>query len=110
MRGIYSSAAIGALAVALIGLGGCGKAKPAKPAELEPTVTVSTVQMRPLQGGLSASGLLVSREEAGVSSELAGYRIAQVPYSTVGYRVAVARAYGAYAYYPGMRRAWIVSR
>ena len=39
-----------------------------------------------------------------------GYRIAQVPYSTVGYRVAVARAYGAYAYYPGMRRAWIVSR
>jgi len=28
----------------------------------------------------------------------------------VGYRVAVARAYGAYAYYPGMRRAWIVSR
>jgi hypothetical protein len=39
-----------------------------------------------------------------------GYRVAQVPYSTVGYRVAVARAYRAYAYYPGMRRTWIVSR
>ena len=34
--------------------------------------------MRPLAEGLTASGLLVSREEAGVASELSGYRVAQV--------------------------------
>jgi HlyD family secretion protein len=44
-------------------LGGCAKPAPAE------------VSMRPLSGGLTASGNLVSREEAGVASELAGYRI-----------------------------------
>ncbi len=34
--------------------------------------------MRPLTAGLTATGVLVSREEAGVAAELSGYRIAQV--------------------------------
>ena len=41
-------------------------------------VTVARVQLRPMAGSFSASGLLVAREEAAVSSELSGYRIADV--------------------------------
>jgi HlyD family secretion protein len=75
---------IGALAVmGLMGpaLAGCGK--PAAPTKA-PTrtdarvVRVTRVESRPLQGGLTASGLLVSREEAAVSSDLTGYRVARV--------------------------------
>jgi HlyD family secretion protein len=43
-----------------------------------PTVSVSTVQMRPVQGGLMASGVLVPREEAAVAAELSGFRVSQV--------------------------------
>jgi HlyD family secretion protein len=65
-------------ALVMGGLAGCSK-KQAKPNAQQPlTVTVGTVEMRPMAEGLTASGLLVSREESGVSSELAGYRIAQV--------------------------------
>ena len=39
---------------------------------------VVQVQAREMQGGLSASGLLVSREEAAVGADLSGYRIAKV--------------------------------
>jgi HlyD family secretion protein len=42
------------------------------------TLTVGSVAKRALSGGLSASGNLVSRQEAAVASELAGYRIADV--------------------------------
>jgi len=42
------------------------------------TVTVAQIEKRSLAEGLTASGLLVSREEAGVTSELSGYRIADV--------------------------------
>jgi HlyD family secretion protein len=41
-------------------------------------VTVARVQLRPMSGAFTASGLLVAREEAAVSSELSGYRIASV--------------------------------
>ena len=59
-------------------LAGCSKPPPAKTEAAPLTLTVAQVSMRPLSGGLSASGNLVSREEAGVASELAGYRIADV--------------------------------
>jgi HlyD family secretion protein len=61
-------------------LAGCGKPAPATGAKApQPlTVTVAPVEMRPLAEGLTASGLLVSREESGVSSELSGYRVSQV--------------------------------
>jgi HlyD family secretion protein len=56
-------------------LGGCAKPAPAKTEVAPLTLTAAEVSMRPLSGGLTASGNLVSREEAGVASELAGYRI-----------------------------------
>ncbi len=60
-------------------LAACGKpASVAKPAPTPPTVSVATVRVQPLKGGLEASGLLVSREEAAVNTELNGYRVAQV--------------------------------
>jgi len=39
---------------------------------------VARVELRPLTATLTASGLLVSREEAAVTSELSGYRVAKV--------------------------------
>ena len=56
----------------------CSKPAPAKSAEAPLTVTTAVVTARPLAGGLTASGNLMSREEAGVASELAGYRVAEV--------------------------------
>jgi HlyD family secretion protein len=41
-------------------------------------VRTAKVEMRPLTGGLAASGVLIAREEAAVGSELAGYRVARV--------------------------------
>lgn len=73
-----------ALATTLIGAGGglagCGK-KPAPVVDDRAnarSVRVGVVEMRPLAGGLSTSGVLVSREEAAVNSELSGYRVAKV--------------------------------
>lgn len=47
-------------------------------AETPRAVRTVRVEMRPLAGGLSASGVLVAREEAAVGAELPGYRIARV--------------------------------
>ncbi len=73
----------GLLALSVILMAGaslcaCSKPAPAKGSDAPLTVTTATVTTRPLAGGLTASGNLVSREEAGVASELAGYRIAEV--------------------------------
>lgn len=58
----------------------CGK--PAKAPESAQTrarsVTVVRVADRPITGALSATGQLVPREEAAVSAEVAGYRVARV--------------------------------
>ena len=43
-----------------------------------PTVTVAPVRRADLHGGLEASGVLVSREEAAVNTELNGYRVDRV--------------------------------
>jgi HlyD family secretion protein len=67
-----------ALALAAASAGACAR-KPAEAvAEQKLTVTVAPVAIRPLAAGLSANGVLVSREEAGVAAELSGYRVAQV--------------------------------
>jgi HlyD family secretion protein len=42
------------------------------------TVRVVQVASRAMEGGLSASGLLISREEAAVGADLSGYRVAKV--------------------------------
>jgi len=73
-----------ALLVAGSGLAACGGKKDAdkKPAASAAaqarTVSVGSVETRPLGGGVEASGLLVSREEAAVGSELTGYRVARL--------------------------------
>ena len=66
------------LAPMVLALSACGKPDAAKPTAAPLTVTVAEVESRPLTEGLAAQGLLVSREEAGVASELSGYRVAAV--------------------------------
>jgi HlyD family secretion protein len=65
-------------AAVALALSACSKKE--EPAAANPSLTVSVaqVQVRPVAGGLSVSGLLIPREEAAVSPELSGYRVAQV--------------------------------
>ena len=67
---------------AVVALAACQKAAPAPsaPDEGARTVRVSTVEVRPLSGGLETSGILASREEASVYAEqlLGGYRVLKV--------------------------------
>ena len=74
-----------AAALALTTVSACTKkpsgGAPAKGAALQGdarTVRVVRVESRAMEGGLVATGLLVSREEAAVNSDLSGYRIAKV--------------------------------
>ncbi|CAN5307428.1 efflux RND transporter periplasmic adaptor subunit [soil metagenome] len=73
-----------ALLIASVGLTACGdkkdKADPKAGAAATQarTVSVGSIETRPLGGGVEASGLLVSREEAAVGSELSGYRVARL--------------------------------
>ncbi|MFL5298111.1 MAG: efflux RND transporter periplasmic adaptor subunit [Phenylobacterium sp.] len=64
---------------AALALGGC-KPPPPKATEAQQAraVTVARVEMRPISGALAASGDLVSREEAAVYPEVAGFRAAAV--------------------------------
>jgi HlyD family secretion protein len=69
--------------IASVGLTACGektdKAAPKSAAARQArTVSVGSVETRPLGGGVEASGLLVSREDAAVGSELSGYRVARL--------------------------------
>lgn len=78
---IFGSALL--VAAALSGCGGKAKkdakAVPAAaPAGAARNVTVATVESRTLTGGITSSGLLVSREEAAVSAEISGYRVLRV--------------------------------
>ena len=58
----------------------CGRRPHAVTASPQQARAADVVQVMPrqMQGGLSASGLLVSREEAAVGADLTGYRIAKV--------------------------------
>ncbi|WP_454761354.1 efflux RND transporter periplasmic adaptor subunit [Caulobacter segnis] len=72
-----------ALVCSAVGLTACGgkkdaDKKPAPAAAQARTVSVGSIETRPLGGGVEASGLLVSREEAAVGSELTGYRVARL--------------------------------
>lgn len=67
------------IAVAGLALATAACSKPKTTIQDTPlTVSVAKVEARSLQAPLVANGLLVSREEAGVASELSGYRVAQV--------------------------------
>ena len=73
-----------ALVCSAVGLTACGgkKDKDAAPASAAAAqaraVRIGSVETRPRGGGVEASGLLVSREEAAVGSELTGYRVARL--------------------------------
>jgi HlyD family secretion protein len=60
-----------------LALGACHKPPPPTEGPAR-TVRVAVVESRPLTGGLTTSGLLVSREEAAVFPEVTGYRVAKV--------------------------------
>lgn len=60
-------------------LGACGRpAPPPPPAPQAISLSAARVEPRSMAGGLTATGTLTPRQEAAVSSELAGYRIAAV--------------------------------
>jgi HlyD family secretion protein len=63
----------------LAALSGCSDKDPApKAASSVRAVRTAVVDRRALEGGVTASGVLVSREEAAVSAEVTGYRVARV--------------------------------
>lgn len=64
---------------ACVALAACGGSEEAAP-EAAPLreVSVARVELRPLVGGVTASGVLVAREEAAVGAEVGGYRVTQV--------------------------------
>src|SRR3954470_1113579 len=79
MRRWASVAAIALIAAAPLGLSACSKKKDAAAAAQPPrAVRVARVEPHAMTGGLTASGVLVPREEAAVSSELPGYVVSKV--------------------------------
>ncbi|WP_292635956.1 efflux RND transporter periplasmic adaptor subunit [Novosphingobium sp.] len=59
-------------------LAGCKGEAPNRQSLPPQVVTAASVSMREMNGGLSASGRLVPREETAVAADLAGYRISRV--------------------------------
>lgn len=85
MKSIFKIAAVTLVATALVA--GCGKKKEAPPATPAAATTssaqaklvkVARVEPRTLAGGIEASGVLISREEAAVAAEVTGFRVAKV--------------------------------
>lgn len=81
--------ALGAVILIAGALSGCGGKKaapdaktdaPAKAGATAPArqVTVAQVEPRILAGGIASSGVLISREEAAVTAEVTGFRVARV--------------------------------
>ena len=71
----YSAAAVFVIAASLAA---CSKPKASGGGDQPLTASITTVESRSLDGGMSASGMLVSREEAAVTTQLSGYRVADV--------------------------------
>ena len=70
----------GLLLAICLGLAACaGETEQAQEAETSlRAVSVARVELRPLAGGIAASGVLVPREEAAVGAEIGGYRVLSV--------------------------------
>lgn len=68
------------VAAALVSLAACGQKPPPKtdPAAQARAVRVVRVEQRPITGALTASGVLIPREEAAVTPEVTGYRVSRV--------------------------------
>ena len=74
-------AGLSVLAAALapvLALSACAKPPPPPPKAPSRAVRVTTVADRAMVGGLTASGLLISREEAAVFPQVTGYPVAEV--------------------------------
>lgn len=68
-----------ALLIALAGQGACSKPKATSSGNDQPlTATTADVELRNLDGGVVASGFLTPKEEAAVTSEIEGFRVAEV--------------------------------
>jgi HlyD family secretion protein len=63
---------------AVLALAGCQKKAGETPRAQARTVTVVTVQARPIEGGLTASGALLPREDTAVFPQITGYRVIKV--------------------------------
>lgn len=75
---LLNGVAIALIVASPLALSACKK-KEAKAAAQPPrAVRVARVEPHAMTGGLTASGVLISREEAAVSSELAGYVVSKV--------------------------------
>lgn len=76
---LVQGAAIALIAISPLALAACHK-KDDKAAAAQPprAVRVAHVEPHAMTGGLTASGVLISREEAAVSSELTGYVVSKV--------------------------------
>ena len=75
---VIAIARLAVIALAVVALAGCQKkAASAAPADAR-TVRVVRVESRPMAGGLVASGVMVSREEAAVGTDISGYRVQSV--------------------------------
>ncbi len=80
LRRTHAAALVATLALMLAATG-CKKKEAAPPVavqEIARAVSVAQVELRPIRGHAEAVGLLVPREEAAVSSELSGFRVAEV--------------------------------
>lgn len=68
------------LAAAALALSGCKRPPPAHAAEAEQAraVSVARVELRAIQGSLTATGDLTPREQAAVLPEVSGYRVLRV--------------------------------
>jgi HlyD family secretion protein len=77
---VLAAAVLAAVAAVCCVLASCSKpGATAKSPEAQPlTVSVAPIEIKALKGGVSASGLLTPKLEASVSTELNGYRVAQV--------------------------------
>ena len=76
---LLQGAALALIVVSPVGLAACGKKEAKKPAAQAPrAIRTTTIQYHPMSGGVTASGVLMPREEAAVSSELPGYQVSKV--------------------------------
>jgi HlyD family secretion protein len=68
----------GIFGLALLLVAGCSQGDRTPPPDPAPTMSVAMVSRQAIPGGLTASGRLISREEAAVSPDVAGYRVRRV--------------------------------
>ncbi len=72
------------LAAAAVGLAlsvsACGKkaAPVVNPAATARTVSLAAIETRPIEGGLTASGVLIPREDTAIQPDVTGYRVSKV--------------------------------